>query len=137
MTRSRVTQMVRRRAAFSLVEVIVALGILTGSLLGFAMIAQKFMRSNVDVATRTLGSDLATSRLEQIKGFRNYASLVTTYNNQVETWTGTSTYAGFTRTTYVTRVGPNVSDDYTTVTVVVSGRALNPVVRRTTSIAAF
>jgi prepilin-type N-terminal cleavage/methylation domain-containing protein len=125
------------RRGFSLVEIIVALTILTGSLLGFAMIAQRFTRSNTDVATRTLASDLATSRLEQIKGVRNYTSLVSTYNNQVETWTGTSTYNGFTRTTYATRVGPNVNDDYVTVTVVVSGRALTPVVRRTTSIAAF
>jgi prepilin-type N-terminal cleavage/methylation domain-containing protein len=126
-----------RSRGFSLVEIIVALTILTGSLLGFAAVAQRFTRSNTDVATRTLASDLATSRLEQIKGFRNYTTLVTTYHNQVETWTGTSAYAGFTRTTYVTRVGPNVNDDYTTVTVVVSGRALTPHVRRTTSIAAF
>jgi prepilin-type N-terminal cleavage/methylation domain-containing protein len=122
---------------FSLVEIIVALTILTGSLLGFAMVAQRFTRSNTDVATRTLASDLATSRLEQIKGFRNYTTLVTTYNNQVETWTGTNAYAGFTRTTYVTRIGPNANDDYTTITVVVTGRALAPAVRRTTSIAAF
>jgi prepilin-type N-terminal cleavage/methylation domain-containing protein len=125
------------RHGFSLVEIIVALTILTGSLLGFAVVAQKFTRSNTDVATRTLASDLATSRLEQIKGFRNYTSLVSTYNSQVETWTGTNAYAGFTRTTYVTRTGPNANDDYTTVTVVVSGRSLTPAVRRTTSIAAF
>lgn len=124
------------RRGFSLVEIIVALTILVGSLLGFAMIAQRFTRSNTDVATRTLASDLATTRLEQIKGNRNYANLVTTYNNQVETWTGTSAYAGFTRTTYATRTS-GTTDDYVTVTVVVSGRQLSPVVRRTTSIAAF
>ncbi len=129
--------MTRQRAGFSIVEVIVALGILTGSLLGFAMVAQRFTRSNTDVATRTLASDLATSRLEQIKGSRNYGTLVTTFHNQVETWTGTSSYAGFTRTTYVTRTGPTANHDYITVTVVVSGRVLSPVVRRTTAIAAF
>jgi prepilin-type N-terminal cleavage/methylation domain-containing protein len=125
------------RAGFSLVEIIVALTILAGSLLGFAVITQRFMRSNTDVATRTLASDLATTRLEQIKGVRNYATLVSTYDNQVESWTGTNIYAGFTRTTYVARTGPNNTDDYTTITVVVSGRALSPAVRRTTSIAAF
>lgn len=126
-----------RRRGFSLVEVIVALGILTMSLLGFALVAQRFLRSNADVGTRTLASDLATTRIEQIKGEHNYATLVTTYNNQVETWTGNALYAGFTRTTYVTRNGPNATNDYVTVTVVVTGRALSPAIRRTTSIAAF
>ena len=126
-----------RRRGFSLVEIIVALGILTMSLLGFALVAQRFLRSNADVGTRTLASDLATTRIEQIKGARNYATLVTTYNNQVETWGGNALYAGFTRTTYVTRTGPNATNDYVTVTVVVAGRALSPPIRRTTSIAAF
>lgn len=126
-----------RRRAFSLVEVVVALSILTMSLLGFAVIAQRFLRSNADVGTRTLASDLATTRIEQIKGARNYASLVATYGNQVETWGGNALYAGFTRTTYVTRIGPDDTNDYMTVTVVVSGRGLNPDVRRTTSVAAF
>ena len=126
-----------RRRGFSLVEVIVALGILTMSLLGFAVIAQRFIRSNADVGTRTLAGDLATTRIEQIKGERNYGTLVGTYNGQVESWGGTALYAGFTRTTYVTRTGPNATNDYVTVTVVVSGRGLVPDIRRTTAIAAF
>lgn len=125
------------RRGFSLVEIIVALTIMTGSLLGFAMIAQRFTHSNTDVAARTLASDLATTRIEQIKGVRSYGTLVATFNNQVETWTGTNAYTGFTRTTYVTRTGPNATNDYVTVTVTVAGRGLTPAVRRTTSIAAF
>ena len=124
------------RRGFSLAEIIVALTILTGSLLGFAMVSQQFLRSNTDISSRSLASDLASTRIEQIKGTRAYTTLVTTFNNQVETWTGTSIYAGFTRTTYVTRTS-TATNDYTTVTVVVTGRALSPVVRRTTSIAAF
>lgn len=126
-----------RRRGFTLVEIIVAMTILVVSLLGFAEVSRRFIRSNTDVATRTIASDLATSRLEQIKGSRSYATLVATYNSQVETWSGASPYAGFTRQTYVTRTGPNASNDFTTVTVVVSGRQLTPLVRRTTSIAAF
>ena len=127
----------RRRQGFSLVEVIVAMTILTGSLLGFAYIAQRFMRSNADVLSRTMGSEVATARIEQIKGTRSYATLVSTYNGVSETWTGTHEWSGFTRRTVVTRTGPNASNDFLTVTVIVSGRALNPAVRRTTSIAAF
>lgn len=126
-----------RRRGFTLVEIIVAMTILVVSLLGFAEVSRRFIRSNTDVATRTIASDLATSRLEQIKGSRTYSTLVATYNSQVETWSGTSPYAGFTRQTYVTRTGPNSNNDFTTVTVVVSGRQLTPIVRRTTSIAAF
>ena len=129
--------MTRARRGFSLVEVIVAMTILTGSLLGFAVIAQKFTRSNTDVLSRTLGSEIATARIEQIKGARNYSTLVTTYNNISETWTGTNAWAGFTRRTLVTRTGPTATADYVTVTVIVTGRGLNPAVRRTTAIAAF
>ncbi|MHB8838326.1 MAG: type IV pilus modification PilV family protein [Gemmatimonadaceae bacterium] len=129
--------MTRARRGFSLVEVLVAMTILTGSLLGFAVIAQKFTRSNTDVLSRTLGSEIATARIEQIKGARNYSTLVTTYNNISETWTGTNAWAGFTRRTLVTRTGPTATADYVTVTVIVTGRGLNPAVRRTTAIAAF
>lgn len=127
----------RPRGGFTLAEIIVALTILVVCLIGFADVSRRFIRSNTSVATRTVASDLATSRIEQIKGSRNYTTLVSTFNGQVETWTGTSPYSGFTRTTYVARTGPNANNDFSTVTVVVSGRQLTPSVRRTTSIAAF
>lgn len=126
-----------RRSGFSLVEVIVAMTILTGSLLGFAYVAQKFTRSNSEVLTRTLGSEIATARIEQIKGARSYSTLVSTYNGVTETWSGTNPWSGFTRRTVVARTGPTATNDFVTVTVIVSGRALNPAIRRTTSIAAF
>jgi prepilin-type N-terminal cleavage/methylation domain-containing protein len=127
----------RSRSGFSLVEVIVAMTILTGALLGFAAVAQKFTRSNTDVLTRTMASEIANARIEQIKGARPYATLVSTYNNVSESWSGTNAWAGFARRTVVTRTGPSATADYVTVTVIVSGRGLNPVIRRTTSIAAF
>jgi prepilin-type N-terminal cleavage/methylation domain-containing protein len=127
----------RPRRGFSLAEVIVAMTILTTSLLGFAAIAQKFTRANADVLSRTLGSEIATARIEQIKAARPYTTLVTTYNNASESWSGTHAWSGFSRRTLVTRTGPSATADFVTVTVIVSGRALNPVIRRTTSIAAF
>lgn len=129
--------MMRARRGFSLAEVIVAMTILTTSLLGFAAIAQKFTRANSDVLSRTLGSEIATTRIEQIKAARPYGTLVTTYHNVTESWTGTHAWSGFSRRTLVARTGPTATADYVTVTVIVSGRALNPVIRRTTSIAAF
>ena len=129
--------MMRARRGFSLAEVILAMTILTTSLLGFAAIAQKFTRANSDVLSRTLGSEIATARIEQIKAARPYATLVATYNNVDESWSGTNAWSGFSRRTLVTRTGPTATEDYVTITVIVSGRALNPVIRRTTSIAAF
>jgi prepilin-type N-terminal cleavage/methylation domain-containing protein len=127
----------RRRSGFSLVEVIVAMTILSGTLLGFAYIAQRFTRSNTEVLVRTMASEIATARIEQIKGARAYGTLVSTYNGVTEAWSGTHPWAGFSRRTVVARNGPTASNDYVTVTVIVSGRALNPAIRRTTSIAAF
>jgi prepilin-type N-terminal cleavage/methylation domain-containing protein len=131
----------KRRAAlrpgFSLVEVIVAITLLVGVLLGFASFSQQMWRANQGVTARAFASDLSVARLEQIKGNRNYGALVATYNNQTETWPSTSPNAGYTRQTFVTRTGPTAQHDYVTVTVVVSGRGLSPAVRRTTSIAAF
>jgi len=127
----------RARRGFSLAEVIVAMTILTTSLLGFAAIAQKFTRANADVHSRTLGSEIATARIEQLKAARPYATLVISYDNVNESWSGTHAWSGFSRRTLVTRTGPSDTADYVTVTVIVSGRALNPVIRRSTSIAAF
>lgn len=127
----------RRRRGFSLAEVIVAMTILTGSLLGFAAIAQRFTRANADVLSRTIGSEIATARVEQIKGARAYGSLVATYNNVTEAWAAPHAWAGFSRRTIVTRTGPTATSDFVTVTVVVSGRGLSPAIRRTTSIAAY
>ncbi len=126
-----------RRRGFSLVEVIVAITLLSGVLLGFAYFAEQATHANQGISARALASDLVVARIEQIKASRPYGGLVTTYNNQTETWTGSNPNAGFTRQTYVSRTGPTAQDDYVTVTVVVSGRGLTPVVRRTTSIAAF
>jgi prepilin-type N-terminal cleavage/methylation domain-containing protein len=129
--------MMRARRGFSLAEVIVAMTILTTALLGFAAIAQKFTRANSDVHSRTLGSEIATARIEQLKAARPYTTLVTTYHNINENWSGTHAWSGFSRRTLVTRTGPTATADFVTITVIVSGRALNPVIRRTTSIAAF
>lgn len=129
--------MMRARRGFSLAEVIVAMTILTTSLLGFAAIAQKFTRANSDVHSRTLGSEIATMRIEQIKAARPYATLVTTYNNVNESWSDPHAWSGFSRRTLVTRTGPSATADFVTITVIVSGRELNPVIRRSTSIAVF
>jgi prepilin-type N-terminal cleavage/methylation domain-containing protein len=129
--------MIRNRRGFSLVEVIVAITLLAGVLLGFAYFGQQMLHANQTVTARALGSDLAIARIEQIKASRPYTTLVATFNNQTETWPAGNPNNGYTRQTFVTRTGPNAQNDFVTVTVVVSGRGLAPPVRRTTSIAAY
>ncbi len=129
---------VRTRAGFSLVEVIVALGLLTVVLLGLALFVSNMAHNTSDSRLLGTASELAANRIETIKGSTNYASIdsfaVTENNIQ-----GSPTFAGFVRRTYVRHVGGAVSDsvDYRIVTVVVSYPAMPDTVKKTTAIAAF
>jgi prepilin-type N-terminal cleavage/methylation domain-containing protein len=127
----------RRRVGFTLIEVMLALSILAGSLLGMAMFVRNFTKATTDTTVRTLANDLVNSRIEAAKSWRVYATLVATYNNTTETWASTNMYTGFTRKTYAVRTGPSTTADYVTVTVTVTGRGLTSTAKTTTIIAAF
>ncbi len=127
----------RRRAGFTLVEIILALSILAGSLLGMAMFVRNFTKSTTDTTVRTLANDLVNSRVEAVKGWRVYSTMVATFNATTETWATTNMYTGFTRRTYAVRTGPSATADYVTVTVTVTGRGLTSTAKTTTIIAAF
>lgn len=126
-----------RRTGFTLVEIVLALTILSGSLLGLARFMQTFTRQADESSVRTMANDLARQRIEAVKAFRPYASLVTTYHNTSETWAVGNLYRGFTRQTWAVRTGPTATHDYVTVTVQVSGRRMSTPVRQTTIIARF
>ncbi|MEA3244613.1 MAG: prepilin-type N-terminal cleavage/methylation domain-containing protein [Gemmatimonadota bacterium] len=128
----------RGRAGLTLVEIIIAISILSAAMLGFSRFINVFQRSSNTSSNSTLASDLASQRLETVKGYRVYSSLVSTYNNTTETFT-TGTYKGFTRTTAAVRCSgcPTTTNDYITVTVSVTGNGLSAPVKRTTIIAAF
>ena len=127
----------RRRAGFTLIEIILALSILAGSLLGMAMFVRNFTKATTDTTVRTLANDLVNSRVEAVKGWRVYSTMVATFNATTETWSTTSMYTGFTRRTYAVRTGPTATADYITVTVTVTGRGLTSTAKTTTIIAAF
>lgn len=55
------------RAGFTLVEVVVAIGILTGVLLGLAMGATSVIRTNKSSYGTTLATTVAQDRLEELK----------------------------------------------------------------------
>lgn len=126
-----------QRRGFTLVEVIVSLVILSGVLLAMTDFTRQFTRQTTDSAVTAKASDVAVQQLETVKAWRTYSSLVSTFNNNVVTFTAGGPYAGLRRQTLAVRTGPNASHDYVTVTVVVTGGGLAAPVRRSTIIAAF
>lgn len=122
----------------TLVEVILAIVILSGAMLGLGNFARKFQSANSGSTSKSLASDLAAQRIVEVLAYRPYASIVATYHNAVEAFT-TGVYKGFTRTTYAVRCSgcPTATNDYITVTVAVTGNDLPAAVTKTTVIAAF
>jgi Tfp pilus assembly protein PilV len=122
----------------TLVEVILAIVILSGTMLGLGNFARKFQNANSGSSSKTLASDLATQRIADITNYRPYSSLVANYDGTTESYT-TGLYKGFTRTTTATRCSgcPTATNDYITVTVSVTGNDLTAAVTKTVVIAAF
>ncbi len=126
------------REGFSLVEVVVALGLLTVVLLGLALFVSNMAHATSESRLLGTASELAANRIETIKGSTNYAS-IDTFAATETSITGSPTYSGFTRQTYVQHVGGAITDsvDYRIVTVVVTNPAMAGSVKKTTAIAAF
>jgi prepilin-type N-terminal cleavage/methylation domain-containing protein len=127
------------RRGMTLIEVMIAIVILSGAMLGLAKFGGKFEHTTATASDMSLASDLAVARVEQIKAYRIYTSLVATYNNVTETFPVDPVYKAFTRVTRVTRCAgcPTANNDYITVTVTVSGRSLVAPIAKTTIIAFF
>jgi prepilin-type N-terminal cleavage/methylation domain-containing protein len=127
------------RHGMTLIEVMIAIVMLSGAMLSLARFGGKFEHTTATASDMSLASDLAVARIEQIKAYRIYTSLVATYNNTTETFVGDPVFNGFTRTTKVTRCAgcPTATNDYITVTATVSGRSLTAPIAKTTIIALF
>jgi prepilin-type N-terminal cleavage/methylation domain-containing protein len=127
------------RRGMTLIEVIIAVVILSGAMLGLANFVRQFQHITSDTTTQTLASDLATQRIEAIKGDRAYTSLVSNYNGVTETYATDPVYKGFSRTTAAVRCTgcPTTTNDYVTITVTVTGNTLTTPMKKTTIIAAF
>ena len=127
------------RRGMTLIEVMIAIVILSGAMIGLARFGGNFEHTTATAGDLSLASDLATLRIEQIKAYRIYNSLVATYNGVTETYVGDPVYNGFTRRTIATRCAgcPTTTNDYITVTVTVTGRSLVNPISKTTVIAVF
>lgn len=123
------------RGGMTLAEIIVALTILCGAMLGLGVFGVRFTHNVTEVRQRSTALDLATDRLEEVKVAANYVA--------VDTYAGTETapngQSGFSRRTIVTRVGGSAKDvvDYKIVTVEITAPAITVPVRKTTIIANY
>ena len=124
------------RRGLSLVEVVVALVILTSVLLGLARFAVGFTRTVTQADSRTIAVNLVSQRISEIRAAPNYSGLETTYNGTESTITG---FPRFTRRTVIVRTGgprPTFTNDYKTVTVDVTAPGLTQPIRKTVVVAA-
>jgi Tfp pilus assembly protein PilV len=126
------------RLGMTLVEVILAIVILSGTMLGLGNFARKFQNANSGSTSKTLASDLAAQRIAEVQAYRPYGSIASSYHSTSESWTA-GVYKGFTRATSAVRCAscPTATNDYITVTVSVTGNDLANAVRKTVIIAAF
>lgn len=123
----------RRRAGFSLVEVIIALSILAGVLLGLGGFMTTFAQHTSRNTARARAADLVTGRLEFMRGVSRYDALA----SHAKTESVIDGFDGFTRVTSVSRVR-NDSTDHMIVTVRATNAYLAPdTLRKSTIIASF
>ena len=122
----------RARRGVSLLEVVFAISILSTTLLGMAEYGRRYSHTNGTASLQSLALDLATARVERVKAERNYTSMDTLATTE----SSIPGYAGFSRTTYITRITTS-QVDYKTVTVKVSNSALSTPIKKTTAISRF
>lgn len=124
------------RRGLTLVEVVVALSILGGVLLTLGRFTMELSQNTSGANIRITAAQLASDRIETVKGAPRYTAIESLY---VATEATIASYPGFSRQTWVTRVGGGPSDttDYKIVTVQVQNSQLAGNVRKTTVIAPF
>jgi len=123
-----------RRAGFTLVEVMVALVILLGVVLGIAQVTARMVHTVATSDVQLTAVQLAEDRLAQVQLDQDYANLESTYATTESSIPGDP---GFTRTTAIVHVGgAGQPQDYKKVTVSVTGPGLLSPVTRTVAVGA-
>jgi type II secretory pathway pseudopilin PulG len=127
----------------TLIEVIIAVMILSGVLIGLSNFTRRFQHLTNNHDALTVASELATARLEVVKLHRPYSTISTTFNGTTETSTTStanppmSAYPGYARTTAVASVDSSYKTRYVTVTVTVTHTATATSVSKSLVISAF
>lgn len=126
----------RARRGMTLVEVIVALGLLGGVLLGMAAFGIRLAQASTVARIRATAGQLISDRLESVKSAPRYTVIDSMF---VATETNIANFPGYTRQTWVGRVGGAATDtiDYKLITVEVRHPRLVKPMRKTTAIPPF
>jgi prepilin-type N-terminal cleavage/methylation domain-containing protein len=124
------------RPGMTLIEVIVAMVLLTGALLSMGAFIARYANVNGSVQRRIEANELVADRLEEVKGSIKYATIDSVYAKTEPTITG---HPGLTRQTVITHTGGAAPSfyDYKTVTVIVKGPGLKSPSKKTTIISVF
>jgi prepilin-type N-terminal cleavage/methylation domain-containing protein len=131
-----------RRRGMTLIEVLFAIVILSGVMLGLSRFGSQFARATKDGAYIATASDLAAARLEVIRSHANYATLIQTFHGIVETSasaTASPSLAGYDDFTRETKVVASTDEtaDYVTATVTVTSPLLQRPVRQSLVIGVY
>ena len=128
--------MIRARSGITLVEVVISVALLSGTLLSLAAFTFRLLQSASNARVTATASQLVADRLETVKGAQRYGAIDTLFPGTENPVSG---FPGFIRQTMVQHVGGNATDsvDYRVITVEVRNARLAAAMRKTTVIAAF
>jgi Tfp pilus assembly protein PilV len=120
----------------TLIEVIIAMVLLSGSLLAMAAFMARYAKVTGSTVIRAEANELVADRLEEVKGALQYSTIESLY---AKTESSIPNHPGFQRQTLVTRTGgvPAALYDYKTVTVIVTASALKNPAKKSTIISVF
>lgn len=120
------------RKGFTLTEVVISLTILLVVIVSLTTLTAKTVHVTATSDREQAAIQLVTDRTDQVRGDPNYAALSTTYAGTETTF---PTLPGFTRVTTVSKVTTS-GNDYTKITVTVTGPGLSAPIARTVVVAA-
>ncbi len=123
------------RKGMTLVEVIVAMLLLTGVVLVLGGFSAKFAQASSQAHLVIGANELASARLDAVRQQPTYASIDTL----ARTDTGSSDFTKYTIKTQVVRIGGAVTDsvDYKIVSVTVTHPQMRKTVAKSTAVAVF
>ncbi len=124
----------KTKSGFTLIEVMMALVILSVAILGLASATGRFIHTATVSDLQAAAIQLADDRINMVQMDPDYNGLDTTYAG---TESNFPTLTGFTRQTIITRVGGfGASMDHKKITVIVNGPTLKAPITRSTTVAA-
>lgn len=122
----------RRHDGFTLIEVLIALTILSAIILMMAAPASKFLSTTARSQRRIAASVVADAQIALVRMYPTYDSLKIKYDST----RSNVPFPGFTRQTQIVRTSPGAAGDVTKVIVTVNGPGLATPIKRTATIAA-